>query len=132
MKKVLFFAVLAVCGLMFVSCAKQTPTATCEKALKCIQEKDWEGYMELVQFKDREDAEKAEKIKNGFREMLEKKMSEQLEKKEGIKDFKVVEETIEEEKATVKYQITWGNGDQTEDDMKMINVDGKWKLDAGK
>lgn len=132
MKKLLFFAVLAVCGLMFVSCGKETPGKVQEKALKCIQQKDWDGYLALVKFKDQEDPEKAEKVKNGFRQILESKMTDQLEKKEGIKDIKILEETIDGEQAKVKYSVEYGNGEVVEKDQDMVLVDGKWMIDAGK
>ncbi len=134
MKKIFLIAVVAVLALAYTSCTgNDTPTQLCEKALKCIQEKDYDGYLKLVQFKDEGDAEKMKQKTEQFRSLLEDKMNKQLEEKQGIKDFKVLEEKIEENKAKVKYQLTWGDGTETTDDMQLIkNSNGKWMLDADK
>lgn len=58
----------------------------------------------------------------------------QIEKKGGIISYQITSEEISEDatKATVKYSMEYGNGSTDNEKSKLINVDGKWKLDPGK
>jgi hypothetical protein len=60
-------------------------------------------------------------------------MDKEMDQKKGIKDYKVGEPTIEDNKAVVPYTLTYGNGDTKEDKMKLVKTeDGKWMIDSGK
>lgn len=136
MKKVILFSALFVCGLVLFSCSKKanTPSAVVEKALKCIQEKDFEGYLDLVYFKDaQKDPAKLKEEKAQLLSLLESKMPQALDKNGGIKEYKITEETIEEDKAVVKYHLVWGNGEEKDDDMVLVKTEeGEWMLNSGK
>ena len=98
------------------------------------QEKDYEGYLKLVYFKDaQKDPAKLEKTKANFLSLLESKMNQELDKNDGIKEYKITEETVEEDKAVVKYHLVWGNGEEKDDEMPLVKTeDGEWLLDSGK
>lgn len=59
-------------------------------------------------------------------------LTDEIKKKGGIKNFKVVKEDITGELATIRFEITFGNGSVKKDDEKLIKQDGKWKIDAKK
>ncbi len=50
--------------------------------------------------------------------------------KDGIDSIEVISEEIEEDgnKATVRIQFTYGNGETDEDDVIMLKEDGDWKM----
>ena len=58
----------------------------------------------------------------------------ELEKKGGLKSFEVLSEEIAEDgnSAVVKFKQVYGNGEESEDEQKMVKVDGKWLMDIGK
>ena len=60
-------------------------------------------------------------------------MTKELDSKEGLKEWKINEEKIEENKAVVKYHIIYGNGEEKDDEMKLIKTEsGEWMIDSGK
>jgi hypothetical protein len=87
-------------------------------------------------FKNQDDASKAaevEKSREQLVSLVKDKMDKELESKQGIKDFEVADEKIEDDKATVKMKVTYGNGETKDNDMKLAkDKDGKWWLDSGK
>ena len=62
------------------------------------------------------------------------KGAKQIEEKGGISAYKVVEETVSEDgqKATVKVEITYGNGETEVEEYNMELVDGVWKITFNK
>jgi hypothetical protein len=130
MKKLLSFA--AVCLFVAVMCScggSKTPEDVAKKAIECIIDKDYEGYVDMMYFKE----EKTDEEKAQLTALIVDKMNKEMEKKEGIKDFQVGTAEIEENSAIVPYTINYGNGDKKEDAMKLIkDEDGDWKIDSGK
>jgi hypothetical protein len=65
--------------------------------------------------------------------LVKDKMDKEMDQKQGIKDFKVETATVEDNKATVPYTLTYGNGETKEDTMKLIKTEkGDWMIDSGK
>ena len=53
MKKILFVAVMCLFAVMFSGCGgAKTPKDVAEKSIKCLKNKDYKGYVELVSLKD--------------------------------------------------------------------------------
>ena len=130
MKKMLSIAAVALFVLALCSCGgASTPEEVTTKAIKCIIDKDYQGYVDLMNFKE----DKTDEQKEQLAALVKDKMSKEMEKKDGIKDFSVGTAVIEENKATVPYVINYGNGDTKEDKMKCIKTeDGYWMIDSGK
>lgn len=65
---------------------------------------------------------------------MKEKAGKELEKKGGLKSFEVLSEEIAEDgnSAVVKFKQVYGNGEESEDEQKMVKVDGKWLMDIGK
>ena len=132
MKKLLSFAAVCLFVLTLCSCSSadtNTPEGTVTKAIKCIIDKDYEGYINMMTFKKvKSDEDKAQLVA-----LVKEKMDKEMEEKQGIKDYEVGAAAIEENTAVVPYKITYGNVDTKEDKMKLTKTeDGKWLIDSGK
>lgn len=130
MKKVMTFAAVCLFVLALCSCgSSNTPEAVATKAIKCIIDKNYDGYVDLMYFKK----EKSNDDMKQIVALVKDKMDKEMEKKQGIKDFKVETATIDGDKATVPYSLTYGNGETKDDTMKLIKTEkGDWMIDSGK
>ena len=129
MKKLLSFAVVCLFAAVLCSCGgASTPEDVTTKAIKCVIDKDYQTYVDMMYFKK----DKTDEEKQQLTALVQDKMDKEVEKKDGITDFKVGEPTIEEDKAVVSYTLTYGNGDTKDDKMKLIKIDDKWMIDSGK
>lgn len=135
MKRFFKLAALAVVALVATSCGSDnSPKGVAEKAVACIQEKNYEGYVDLMYIREKE-GENIEEQKKAFAEMLKSKADKQFEKREGIKAYEVTGETVDEDgqSAKVDMKITYGNGEEETQTLPLRKDDnGDWKLDAGK
>mgnify|MGYP002524090787 FL=1 len=130
MKKVLTLATVCLFVLALCSCgSSNTPEEVTTKAIKCLIDKDYDGYVDMMYFKKEKSNEDMKQIVA----LVKDKMDKELEQKQGIKEYKVGTPTIEDNKAVVPYTLTYGNGDTKEDNMKLVKTnDGKWMIDSGK
>ena len=136
MKKILFVAVMCLFAVMFSDCGgAKTPKDVAEKSIKCLKNKDYKGYVELVSLKDeaKMSSEELKKSREQMAVLLESKISSEVDKKGGIDSYEIGEETIDEDEAKVKATIKYGDGSEKESTIKLKkNEDGDWKIDAGK
>ena len=130
MKKVLTLATVCLFVLALCSCgSSNTPEEVTTKAIKCLIDKDYDGYVDMMYFKKEKSNEDMKQIVA----LVKDKMDKELEQKQGIKEYKVGTPTIEDNKAVVPNTLTYGNGDTKEDNMKLVKTDdGKWMIDSGK
>ena len=136
MKKILFVAVMCLFAVMFSGCGgAKTPKDVAEKSIKCLKNKEYKGYVELVSLKDeaKMSSEELKKSREQMAVLLESKISSEVDKKGGIDSYEIGEETIDEDEAKVKATIKYGDGSEKESTIKLKkNEDGDWKIDAGK
>ena len=136
MKKILFVAVMCLFAVMFSGCGgAKTPKDVAEKSIKCLKNKDYKGYVELVSLKDeaKMSSEELKKSREQMAVLRESKISSEVDKKGGIDSYEIGEETIDEDEAKVKATIKYGDGSEKESTIKLKkNEDGDWKIDAGK
>jgi len=129
MKKLFSLAAVALFVLTLCSCSgAQTPEDVTTKAIECIIDKDYKGYVDMMNFKKEKDAEQMQQIVA----LVQDKMDKEMEKKQGISDFKVGTAEVNEDKAVVPYTITYGNGEVKEDQMKLVKTEKGWMIDSGK
>lgn len=131
MKKLL--SMMAVCLMVMALSAcggsTNTPEGVTEKAIKCIADKDYKGYVELMHFNKEKSAEDMQQIVA----LIKDKMDKEMDQKKGVKDYKIGEPEITDDKAVVPYTLTYGNDETKEDKMKLVKTeDGKWMIDSGK
>ena len=133
MKKLFISMFVAVVAFTLWSCGPaNTPSAVAEKACKCVQNEDYEGYVELMDLKETKNQESE---KEQFVAMLREKGTKTMEKKQGIKSYKVESEEISEDgkSAIVKMKVVYGDGSEDTNKIKLVKNDkGEWKISFGK
>jgi hypothetical protein len=136
-KTILGFIAIIAMVLVTWSCggaATDTPTSVAEAAFKCIQEKDYKGYVDLMYF-DESKGQDVEETKKQYEALLADKMDKLIEKRKGIESWEVISEEIAEDGMTAKVttKIVYADGTTNEDKTKMIKTeDGKWLIDSNK
>lgn len=133
MKKLFISMFVAVVAFTLWSCGPaNTPSAVAEEACKCVQNADYEGYVELMDLKE---TKKQESEKEQFVAMLREKGTKTMEKKQGIKSYNVESEEISEDgkSAIVKMKVVYGDGSEDTNKIKLVKNDkGEWKVSLGK
>ena len=133
MKKLFISMFVAVVAFTLWSCGPaNTPSAVAEEACKCVQNEDYEGYVELMDLKETKNQESE---KEQFMAMLREKGTKTMEKKQGIKSYKVESEEISEDgkSAIVKMKVVYGDGSEDTNKIKLVKNDkGEWKMSFGK
>lgn len=139
MKKILSVTVLVMALAMLVACGGgSTPSSVVEKSMKCLQDKDYEGYVDLL-YIDVKEGEDPEVQRNAVASMIASKADQTLAKKQGIKGYEILSEEVtpaEENKpetAVVKVKIEYGDASTKEETVKLKKDNaGDWKIDMGK
>ena len=130
MKKVLSILSLALVALAFVSCSKNTPEAVVEQYVSALQAGQYEEAIDLFYFKkDLSDDQKQQYVS-----MMREKWGKELDKKGGITGFEItnVATTSDGNSAVVSYVMKYGDGTTKSETAKLLKIDDKWKMDAGK
>ena len=132
MKKLL--SLLFVCTLVCVLAAcggGNSPEGVATKAMTSLMENDYKAYVDLMQFKD--DRKLSDEQRDELAGIVESKMSKKFSRHGDIKDFKIGTPKVEEDKAVVPVDLTFGDGTTGQETIKVVkNSKGDWKLDAGK
>lgn len=135
MKKLIGIVALFIAVFMMSGCSGNSPKAVAEKSLSCMQDEDWEGYVNLMYFKEKE-GKKLEREKEQYAALLKAKGGAVLDEKGGIKSYEIISEEIAEDgnTATVTAKVVYGNGKDTENQkVKLVKDDnGDWKLSSNK
>lgn len=133
MKKLFISMFVAVVAFTLWSCGPaNTPSAVAEEACKCVQNEDYDGYVELMDLKETKNQESE---KEQFVAVLREKGTKTMEKKQGIKSYKVESEEISEDgkSAIVKMKVVYGDGSEDTNKIKLVKNDkGEWKVSLGK
>ncbi len=119
---------------MFVACSGKSPADIEMSMWKQVQKGNYEDAMEiLVKNSMRSEDDTPEKQREVVT-MFAEKVKASCEEKGGIKDIKLLEESISEDgnTALVTLEITYKNGSTKEERSKYKKVDGDWKIDMSK
>lgn len=132
MKNVIRLMALAIVAMAFAACGSKssTPEGAAEGFLKDYQKGNYEAMVDQMYFsKDLSKDDRAQLV-----QFIQEKTAPEIEKKGGIKSYEITEATVDEsgEKAVVKYTLHFCDGSESKDDMKLVRVDGKWRLYGGK
>lgn len=137
MKKLAITVCALAMALVMTSCGGNTPQKAAEKAVECIQDENYEGYVDMVYMKP-DETKNADDVKNSkqmLTALLKDKASKQKEKNGGIEKYETLSEEMAEDgnTAVVRMKITYGDGSEKEEDVKMRkDENGDWKVDMGK
>ena len=130
MKKILSFLSLVLVALTFVSCNSNSPEAVVQEYVADLQTGKYEEAIDLFYFKrNLTDADKQQYVS-----MMKDKWGKEIEKKGGITGVEITNVSVAEDgnSANVKYILKYGDGTSKDQDSKLVKVDDKWKIDAGK
>lgn len=134
MKNLMKIAALAIVAVLMCACGgSNTPSGVAEKAVKCLQNEDYEGYVDLVYVQEKEGKDmKQEKAQ--LVALMTAKFSETLKKRGGLKSYEVLSEEISEDGNTAKVKMRIEYGDKTDEDTIKLRKDdkGNWKIDNNK
>ncbi len=125
------FAILAI-----TACSSNSPKDVAEKAMKCIVNQDYKGYVDLIYLQDENKSkEDVDKAKAQLVELLQNKGEKSIKENEGVESFEVTKEEISEDgnSATVDLNIKYKNGKTDDTTVKLCkDKNGKWWIDLGK
>lgn len=123
MKKLLSLVAVICAMVVLGSCGEPaSPTATVEKALTCIQNKDSKGYVALLQVDDSQ---------KSMMESIADKAFKAADEKGGLKSWTIKSEEIAEDgqSATVKADLVYGKDEApVETTYNLVRVKDEWKL----
>ena len=129
---------LACCGGGLGAPAKSETQKAAEKAVQCLKDKDYKGYVDMLYANERELAspDKLAQEREQYAELLKGKAEESA-KKKGVKDLVVdysfVSEEVDSLSAVVRMAITDGANNVDTTDVKLRkDVNGDWKIVMGK
>ncbi len=111
-----------------------TPGGVAEKAVKCMKDKDYKGYVDLVNITEKGEHSEAE-MRSELTVLLSEKASKNIEKDGEIESYKILSEEISEDgtHAVVKMQITYSKGNTDTEEITLVKTEaGDWMLDMGK
>ena len=131
MKKVLLGFAVILLAVVAVNCSSKSnsPKDVAETFIQAMKSKNYEKAADCFYYEGTKDEIKADRAQVvAFME----KAGQSMEKDGGIKSYKI--NSIEEDgdKAVVKGEITYGNGEVDDDEIKTIKVDDKWYVDLDK
>lgn len=139
MRKIFLFATVCLFAVLFSSCeSSNTPEGVVKKSMRCLMDKDYKGYMELVYFDNKDgkiDEAKIDEKRAGLTELMEDKVDKQYQKKGGIESYEIVETVIQEDgqKAKVVVKLKFANGTEENTNVTLVkNSEDKWMIDLGK
>ena len=136
MKKLMSFVIAVFAILAITACSSNSPKDVAEKAMKCIVNQDYKGYVDLIYLQDENKSkEDVDKAKAQLVELLQNKGEKSIKENEGVESFEVTKEEISEDgnSATVDLNITYKNGKTDDTTVKLCkDKNGKWWIDLGK
>lgn len=131
MKKIISFSLLCVCVLLLAGCAKETPGAAAKRQVENLLKGNTDQYIKDLYYGDQKPAESDITMLRGLFEASVQKMKEE---KGGVPTIKVISEKISDDgkRADVTLLYSYKNGDESEEDVEMVNDNGKWKMELSK
>ena len=117
---------------MLVSCIESdTPSSVAKKYLTYIKDGNYEKAVDMIHFKK----EMTNEDKQQVVDLMKDKMTSAYGEQGNISDIEITSEEIDEDgehaKVTYKYKDAKKDKEKT-DKMKLVKIDGKWMVDAGK
>ena len=131
MKKVLLGFAVIMLAVVAVSCSSKSnsPKDVAETFIQAMKSKNYEKAADCFYYEGTKDEIKADRAQVvAFME----KAGQSMEKQGGIKSYKINSVEEDGDTAVVKGEITYGNGEVDDDEIKTIKVDDKWYVDLDK
>ncbi|MFC0268927.1 DUF4878 domain-containing protein [Kushneria aurantia] len=120
---------LLIMTLMLAACSSSTqPEETVERFFNAAAKGDSDTAIEQISFAGVGANDMA--AAKGKIQMIAGQMQSQIESNGGIESLETLESTISEDgqHATVRTRVTFGNGQSTTDQTRLVKQDGDWKI----
>lgn len=130
MKNFFSSIIASLCVLLMASCGANTPSSVAEDYLDNIKDGKYLDAIELMKFKK----EPTQQDKEQLAQMFSDKIDKTVDKYGEFENYEIVGEEISEDGqfATVYYKMNYANKKNIDDKVKLILVDGQWKVNSGK
>ena len=125
MKKILVALVIGCMAMVMASCSDNSPKGVALQAVKCMQKKDFKGYVDLIDLGDATDEQKTSYVA-----MLQEKAAKKPEAFD-IESFEVVDEQVDEEAGTahITVKLVDSKGEEKNNPIDLVKTDkGDWKI----
>lgn len=120
MKKTVFFFVIVISSLFLVNCSSSnSPEAVAKKAITAVQKGDYDAYAATFDLSSSDQKRLAG--------MAAEKMDAGIAQKGGIKNFKIVDSTINGDNATTRVHVVYKDASEDDVVLNLTKVDGEWK-----
>jgi len=127
MKKMILFSLLILFAFTLMKCGSSSgPGDTVKEFFDAVENNNVEAASNLLA-PELKTMLGEQKLAKALREK-----SKEIKEKGGISDIEIFDEKIEETTATLKFKITYGNGEVKEDKAKLIKTEDGWKIGASK
>jgi len=135
MKKLLLASLVLIIACVMTGCGAlgNGPKATVEKYAAAIIQGDYRAALDLVYFKGT--PEEAEKTREQFASLCEEKTKKGLKDSDTMTKCEILDEQVDKENgvATVTAKLTYADGHEKTDDIKLVKGDdGNWLIDNNK
>lgn len=125
-RKFISIAVLASFSLILSSCFKPSPAKTVEKFMRSLEKGEVNEAMEMLSSSATQFVGE-DKTRLALYETVKS-----IQQKGGIKSYKLIDETVKGDFATVKFITMYKNGSEEKNILKLIKKDNEWKIDLQK
>lgn len=125
MKKILVAFVIGCMAMVMASCSDNSPKGVALQSVKCMQQKDFKGYIDLIDMGDA-----TEEQKTSYVAMLQEKAAKKPDAFD-VKSFEFVDEQVDEEAGTarVTVKIVDSKGEERDSPIDLVKNDkGEWKI----
>ena len=125
MKKLaIIIAVVAGLAALAACSNANTPEGVAKKAITALQKGDYDTYASTFDLSSSD--------QKWLAGMAEEKADEGMNAKGGIKSFKITDSKINGDNATVTVHVVYKNGEEEDQHMSYVKVDGQWKQKMNK
>ena len=115
------------------SCVDNTPVGIAKASIKCLQNKDFTGYVDLLDFDEDYQGEVLKQQEKSAARILENEYTSTIAPLGGIKKYHVISQDVKEYSASVDIELEYGNGTKNKETVSLkTGHDGKWKIDRSK
>ena len=133
MRKALFALVCFAAAVFLQSCGGgNTPRDVAEKSLQCLKDKKFDKYVDLLYFEEEINGDKdlLKEKKESMQELMQNKYNMSVQQNGTIKDFKFLNEEVQDSTAVVKMEVSFSSGKSDTQKVRLKKLpNGDWRID---
>ena len=133
MRKALFALICFAVAVFLQSCGGgNTPRDVAEKSLQCLKDKKFDKYVDLLYFEEEINGDKdlLKEKKESMQELMQNKYNMSVQQNGTIKDFKFLNEEVQDSTAVVKMEVSFSSGKSDTQKVRLKKLpNGDWRID---